>query len=90
LKYHNDSHYRSTFGGIISIGVVMGITAFFCVLISRCIDNESYTVTSNFSTINQALDLSRSLTLDKSNFDISLYVEYTGSREELKDYENID
>jgi hypothetical protein len=39
LKYHNDSQYRSPFGGAVTLLVVIGLASFLFVLLSRCINN---------------------------------------------------
>ena len=48
LKYNNDSQYRSPFGGAVTLLAVIGLASFLFVLINRCVNNESYSVISNF------------------------------------------
>lgn len=83
LKYHNDSQYRSPFGGAVTLLIITGLASFLIVLLTRCINNESYSVVSNFSKINTVLDNNRTLKLDKDNFDIAMSFAYSGSREDI-------
>jgi hypothetical protein len=90
LKYHNDSQYRSPFGGAVTLLVIIGLASFLIVLLTRCINNQSYSVVSNFSKINTVMDYNRTLKLDKDNFDVSLFFTYSGSREDILDYYSLD
>ena len=52
--------------------------AFLGILLYRCLTNETVKVESYHERINRIKDINRVLTLNKENFELSLYFGYVG------------
>ncbi len=59
--------------------------AFLVILLYRCLTNETVKVESYHERVNRVKDVGRVLTLNKDNFEVSLYVGYAGRDVAIKD-----
>lgn len=85
LKYEKHQEFRSAVGGAVTLAVFFGLAAFFGILLTRIITNETVKVESYLERINQVTDTNRNLLLTRDNFDFGMYVGYIGDNQTIGD-----
>ncbi len=77
LTYKNETTFKSSFGGTMTLLSILTLLAYFGVLLSQIIYSENYSITNSRFIRNLYLD-DTAYDFDTSNFDLAFHLSYLG------------